>query len=58
MQKKVFHSRYNISDLYLDYDYGDGDWFKPPLEGDEKAPLMPPLEGDKEVSHYNNESVH
>ena len=33
-EKNLFHSRYNISDLYLDYDYRD--WSKPPL-GDKEA---------------------
>ena len=47
VQKKEFHSRYNVDDLILE-DFNFNDWLVPPLEGDEKVPLMPALEVDEE----------
>ena len=47
-QKYEFHSRCNISDLFLD-DYDCDNWFVSPLECDKKVPPMPPLEGVEEV---------
>ena len=34
-EKNEFHSRYNISDIFLD-DYDYSDWFVPPLKAEEK----------------------
>ena len=49
MQKKIeFSSRYNISDLFLDYhDYDH--LFVSPIEGSKKVPPIPPIEGDEKV---------
>ena len=47
-EKNELCSRFNISDLFLDY-YDYSDFFVPPLEGDEKAPFMLPFEDDEKV---------